>query len=306
MNSTILCDRIHKALGANGYKGKIVSVSRNEEIRERILYQNKNGLLDKAFYREWLGRFEKADLDEIPNARSLIIVAAPQPSVKIIFQLNNESYSVLVPPTYNNNTDKPVQAVLESVLVQTGYSVLRADMPEKLLAVQSGLARYGRNNITYVDGMGSYHRLAAFFSDVPISEESWDEPGLHDQCGECSLCQKACPTGAIGEDRFLLHAERCITFFNEGKETFPRWLNPSWHNCIVGCLFCQRVCPLNRDFKNQIQEGPTFSGKETAAFLLKSPNEEIPLEARQKMESIGLQDYYFDILGRNLKALTGL
>jgi len=37
-------------------------------------------------------------------------------------------------------------------------------VPIDRLAVRGGLATYGRNNVTYVPGMGSFHRLSAFYS----------------------------------------------------------------------------------------------------------------------------------------------
>jgi epoxyqueuosine reductase len=37
----------------------------------------------------------------------------------------------------------------------------------KRLAVRSGLARYGRNNVTYVEGMGSFLELSASLTDMP-------------------------------------------------------------------------------------------------------------------------------------------
>ena len=121
---------------------------------------------------------------------------------------------------------------------------------------------------------------------------------------DCSLCQKACPTNAIGPDRFILHAEKCLTYFNEGKDPFPQWLNPSWHNCLVGCLFCQKVCPVNRKYKDFVQDGPNFSEEETNDLLGELPAEELPPETIQKLQSIDLLDY-IGVLGRNLKALIG-
>ena len=128
-------------------------------------------------------------------------------------------------------------------------------MPEKLLAVRSGLARYGKNNITYVPGMGSLHRLAVFVSDLPCVEDNWGEVKTLKTCDGCTACMDACPTGAIVSDRFLIHAERCITFHNERIEEFPEWLDSSWHNCLVGCLRCQWVCPENRDVRQWVEDG---------------------------------------------------
>ena len=49
-----------------------------------------------------------------------------------------------------------------------------------------------------------------------------------------------CPTKAIRQDRFLISAEQCLTFFNEKPDDFPEWVNPVWHNCLIGCMILLR------------------------------------------------------------------
>ena len=74
---------------------------------------------------------------------------------------------------------------------------------------------------------------------------------------------KACPTDAIRSDRFLVYAERCITFHNERPRDFPQWLDPSWHYSLVGYMICQNVCPINQKLLNWIEAAAAFSEKET-------------------------------------------
>lgn len=52
-----------------------------------------------------------------------------------------------------------------------------------------------------------------------------------------AACLIECPTGAIGKDRFLLHAERRLVFHNERPAgvPFPDWIDPAWHNALFGC-----------------------------------------------------------------------
>ncbi len=297
-----LTTAIYDRLESRGHKGKIVSVRHVNDLRERLRGQYQQGLLDEKFHTEWLQHFDYGVSKEVADTGSLIIVATPQPQVRIGFNVNGIPHTCTVPATYSHATDKPVERLLEDVLQPEGYQVIRAVLPMKLLAVRSGLARYGTNNITYVEGMGSFHRLTAFVSDLPCHQDHWGELKTHKRCDECTLCQKACPTDAIGTDRFLLHAERCLTYFNEGKEDFPRWLDPYWHNCLVGCLYCQKVCPIDREFKDRITEGATFSRAETAAILEGVPKEALPPEAVQKLEALDLTEY-LEVLGRNLRVL---
>ena len=188
-------------------------------------------------------------------------------------------------------------------LKPAGYHIQTANIPRKLLAVRSGLARYGKNNITYMEGLGSFYRLAAFVSDLPCPGDLWEELRFLNECNTCDACTKACPGGAIGAGRFLLHAERCITFHNERQGEFADWLKPSWHHCLVGCMVCQKVCPANRPFRKDVAEGPVFSETETAAILQGNSRDLFPPGAVQKLEGLDIIGYE-NVLGRNLAALV--
>ena len=143
------------------------------------------------------------------------------------------------------------------------------DAPLKALAARLGLVRYGRNNVTYAPGIGSYLQLIGCVTDaaLPVPAD-WtpQEPQLLDLCETCGECETACPTGAIGSDRVLLHAERCLTLANEATATFPDWLPSSAHHCLIGCLLCQRACPENARLEVE-DTGIVFTAEETAALL---------------------------------------
>ncbi len=189
----------------------------------------------------------------------------------------------MIPPTYvaSTETDRRLENLLAGVLGPENYRVAQALLPEKLLAVYSGLGSYGRNNICYVGGMGSFHQLLAFYTDFSSREDSWQESKLMKSGEKCSACFRSCPTGAITPKRFLLHTERCISFHNESIEAFPDWIDPNWQNCIVGCLLCQTVCPENRDFVQWLEEKKEFSQEETD-FLL----EEKQLEGALRYDGV--------------------
>jgi epoxyqueuosine reductase len=113
---------------------------------------------------------------------------------------------------------------------------------------------------------------------------------------------KACPTAAVGSDRFLLHAERCLTFLNERPKDFPGWLSPAWHNSLVGCMICQKVCPANKDVVKWTAAGATFDNAETDLILNGGSEERLPRETFEKLKKHGMMAYY-DVVGRNLKTL---
>jgi epoxyqueuosine reductase len=237
------------------------------------------------------------------GARSLIVVAVPQPQFRIIFTWKGKRVPVIVPPTYlySRETDKQVEDLLAEILVPAGHHVARATVPKKLLAVRSGLGEYGKNNISYVRGMGSFHRLVAFYSDFPCQEDNWRESQMMESCQNCYACLRNCPTDAITSERFLLHAERCITFHNErpGDVPFPAWLDPSWHNCLVGCLRCQSICPENKDFLPWVEEREGLSQDEITLLREGVPLDQLPAATVTKLEQLDLVEDV-GILPRNL------
>lgn len=293
-------------LEEQGYQGRIVSIKYLDDLRAGIEGHREQGFLDDELYQKWLTRFVFSPSNDLPEAKSLVVVGVPQPPYRILFTWKGETRPFLIPPTYvgYNETKKRVGELLAQILAPQGYRVEKATLPEKLLAVQSGLAAYGKNNISYVPGMGSFYEPVAFTSDLPLREDNWQEPRMMDACENCSACLRSCPTGAISSERFLLHAERCITFHNEkpGDVPFPDWMDPAWHNCLVGCLLCQKVCPQNKEFLDWVEEGAQFSEEETALILEGIPFDQLPAEIAAKWKRLGLDEDY-DIFPRNLRAL---
>lgn len=294
-------------LKERGYRGQIVSLKHLAELREEIEGRYRQGLFDEKFYRNWLMCFVFEPPASLPEAKCLIVVSVPQPQYRIVFTWKGEPRPLLIPPTYvgYNDTKKQVEKLLAQILGPQGYGVERAKLPEKLLAVRSGLAAYGRNNICYVPGMGSFQEPVAFFSDLPCEDDTWQEARMMDACENCTSCLHSCPTGAIASERFLLHAERCITFHNEqpGDVAFPNWMDPSWHNSLVGCMLCQKVCPQNKEFVNWAEDGPQFSEAETALVLKGVPLDQLPAETAAKWKNLGLDEDY-GIFPRNLIAFV--
>jgi epoxyqueuosine reductase len=283
-------------------RGKIVSITHVRELQQEIDTLHKKNLLDKELYNAYLASFEFECQQKVANARSLIIVSVPQPQVRVMFDREDQSFPVIIPPTYSLSTDQQAADLLEAYFEPRGYKLQKVRLPEKLLAVRSGLAQYGKNNITYVAGMGSFHRPVVFVSDAPCAEDSWREPSVLDICEECNACAKACPTDAIGSERFQLHAERCLTFHNERRNDFPEWLSPSWHNSLVGCMICQKVCPANKEFVKWIEAGTTFSIAETDLILNGASEQRLPRETIEKLKKHGIMEYS-NVLPRNLRAL---
>ena len=239
--------------------------------------------------------------------QTIVLVAKPCSAHTVNFDIEGKELVALLPPTYFR-----YRAVFEEVrrdLVENGLKGARVEhlaAPLKALASRLGLAAYGRNNIGYVDGLGSYFQLCGYVTDTKLPE--METPGIGTgvllaDCENCGICAGMCPTGAITEERVLLRAEKCLTYANENAGNWPDWVNPQTHNCLVGCLECQRACPANPELPIE-DSGLCFSAAETRVLLSNEQTMDDQTETgiRFKLAWLG-QPYIESVLGRNLKAL---
>ncbi len=174
--------------------------------------------------------------------------------------------------------------------------------PLKTLAAMLGLIRYGRNNLAYAEGMGSYLQLFGFATEAILPPTPCREPELLPACSGCRRCHQACPTKVFGEDRFRVQAAGCLTHFNEHEGPWPPGLSFHAHHCLIGCLHCQRVCPANPPLV-VVEDALHFTAEETAAILAADGSWKPPgREFEQKLALLG-PTRVWNLLGRNLRAL---
>ena len=298
-------------LNTHGLEGGVIPVSRLAVIRDELNKWHHDKLLSDEVHSEYLSWFDYECRNFLPDARSVIIVAVPDVQTKIVFTWHKESHPFTVPPTYLHwhQVNKKAEDVLLKILTPARRKLVPAKLPLKLTAVHSGVGQYGRNNIFYILNKGSFHRLACFFSDIPCDDDSgtWADLSHLPRCDKCDICVKSCPTGAIHHDRFLISAEKCLTFHTErpGNIPFPDWIKPAWHNCLIGCMICQKVCPENKAFLQHIRLGATFTQSETELLVGKKLPDTLPPELEAKLKDSDLLEI-LDIIPRNLRALLGI
>ncbi len=294
---------VHSELEQNGYKGRVVSIQHINDLKKEIGAHYNEGVIDKALYHEYLADFKFEIPAAFPTDSSLIITSAPQPQYRVNFTFKGRLFQFIIPPQYSHKTDESVEDVLSGVLKPNGFNLRPASLPEKLLAVHSGLAKYGKNNISYIEGLGSFYRLRTFYSDLPAIDDSWQELQLMEQCNKCRACVNKCPTGAIVQHRFLIQAEKCLTFHNERQAEFPDWIEPSWHNCLIGCMDCQSVCPANKKLLSWFEEKESFTEEETELILKGTSRHQLPRATIDKLQRLYLSDSIIDRMPRNLSVL---
>jgi len=114
---------------------------------------------------------------------------------------------------------------------------------ERLWAARAGVGWIGKNALVLNRDSGSYFFLAVILTDLDLPP---DEPAL-DQCGSCSLCVEACPTGAIVEER-VVDSRLCLSYHTiELRGSFPAEHRAALGTRVFGCDDCQTACPWNRD-----------------------------------------------------------
>jgi epoxyqueuosine reductase len=292
-------------LEARGHKAAAVPVERLEELREHYEGLSRCGCLDSTIARELLEGLSLRPPESVPRPRSLVVVATRDPVVCCTFRWRGVDVPIPVPPTYlqYRRKSEEVERELAELLPQDCHVESLLNAPQKLLAVRSGLARYGRNNVSYISGFGSFYALTTVCTDLPCVEGEWSTPSMMPECEVCTRCVSACPTGAIPKDRILLRAELCITHWNEkpGDVPFPEWLAGDWHDCLVGCLHCQRACPENEAVLDYQETGPSFTEDETEELLRADRSGELSHSLKEKLESWGLH-VWLGVLPRNLAA----
>jgi epoxyqueuosine reductase len=275
--------------------------------REDVLSRRRSGELDPGFFEANLAGFESFEAPWEGPA-TVVVVVMPRPAHVVAFTVDGRQVETVFPPTYVRY--QPLFEEVRQDLQEHGLPgtrVERLNVPLKALAARLGLVRYGRTNVTYAPGLGSYIQLFGYLTDAELRlPEQWRpcEPELLPECDGCWVCLAACPTGAIGDDRVLLHGERCLTVVNENPGPWPEWVPPSAHTCIIGCLACQRACPANQELPIE-RTGVVFTAEETEALLGDGGAHEDPAwdGVRAKLERLGLPYQEQQVLGRNLRAL---
>jgi epoxyqueuosine reductase len=286
-----------------GERLAVLSLSRLEQVASEL--QTFAASEELNSFQQWIVAHKyhfspPADLPFTP--RSILLQAIPHPmyaNLEVLHDGRTFHLRCLVRSNFARAED-----CLNAELAGKGYH-LRAepDLPLKRLGAHS-LAAYGRNNITYIDGLGSSFSYAGFFSDLPCAEDDWQTGvRLAEPCQHCQSCLKHCPTGAIRPERFLIDNQLCLSYFNEVPDPFPAWIKPEWHNSLYDCLICQEYCPMNRVYLETDPQTIRFEEAETAQILAGVPLADFNPKFQTTARHLGL-DEWWEAIPKNLRVMT--
>ncbi len=284
-----------------GNRLQVIPIGRLQDVRAEIAdFREKEELNG---FQQWITsgmyRFE-LPAAEFP-IRSILLLAIPHPFyANVEFVSQGKMYPVV--SLFKSNFDGAKQELAELLAAQGYHMQSAVNLPLKRLAVQSGLAVYGKNNVSFIDGMGSVFSYAAYFSDLECAADEWQAVRVAERCTHCLACYKNCPTGAIRKERFLINNEICLSNLNEGPGEFPAWLPRSVHHCLYDCLQCQIICPMNQDYIHNTIGPIRFSAEETELLLAGRRLETCPPEMQRKAKLLGM-DEWWDNIPRNLRVL---
>jgi len=108
-------------------------------------------------------------------------------------------------------------------------------------AARSGVGFYGKNTLLITRRHGSWVVLGSIVSTADLDPT----PPLRTDCGSCTRCIDACPTGALDEPG-VLDATRCLSYWTQVPERIPEEYRTPLGAQVYGCDICQEVCPWNR------------------------------------------------------------
>jgi len=131
---------------------------------------------------------------------------------------------------------------------------------DRELAKKSGVGWYGKNCSIINDEYGSFIFIGHIMTDLVIDCDEEEQS----KCGDCSLCQNACPTGAL-QEAYKTNPKICVSYLTQAKVKIPYELREKMGVKIYGCDTCQLVCPKNKDVKHsKIEE---FVPNETGSHI---------------------------------------
>jgi epoxyqueuosine reductase len=251
------------------------------ELKNRLIRQQELG---------YQSGFEEPDIEKrvtpamlLPESRSIISIALAYPSkMKVRVEgrkgerrgfFSRASWGLDYHHILRDRLKKLEAFILEKVpearlksMVDTG------ELSDRAVAVRAGIGWSGKNCAVMTPEFGSYVYLGEMITSIPFAA---DTP-MEDQCGSCTACIEACPTGALVQGG-QINAQACVAFLTQTKAVIPEEFRDKIGNRVYGCDSCQTSCPVNKGkdfhFHEEMEADPEVA-KPLLRPMLKMSNRE--------------------------------
>src|SRR5262245_30885499 len=219
-----------------------------------------------AFLREWLDRGyagemgymarsadRRADVRAVvPGARSVIVTGTIYNTVSPYASPPADDVALISRYAWGDDYHDVLKTRLDALVgwmrrespepFDARAYVDTGPVQERVYAQYAGLGWIGKNTCLINAGLGSWLFLSEIICTLALEPDS---PGL-EQCGSCTRCLDACPTGALVEPG-VLDARRCVSYLTiELRSAIPASFRESLGTHVYGCDICQDVCPYNQ------------------------------------------------------------
>lgn len=140
---------------------------------------------------------------------------------------------------------RPLRAVLgdlSAILADAGWkSELLVDdnrLVDRAAAVRAGVGWWGKSSMVLVPGAGPWVLLGSVVTDATLTPTT----PMRRDCGTCTACIPACPTGAIVAPG-VLDARRCLARWAQAPGMIPLEFRRAMGDRLYGCDDCLDACP---------------------------------------------------------------
>jgi epoxyqueuosine reductase len=130
-------------------------------------------------------------------------------------------------------------------------------------AARAGVGFYGKNTMLITRKHGSWVVLGTLVTDVEVESGA----PLDLDCGSCTLCIEACPTGAL-DDPGVVDSTKCLSYWTQSPEPIPEAYREPLSDQVYGCDICQDVCPWNRGIEKRRSDAEPPAGAEPVVSLV--------------------------------------
>lgn len=234
------------------------SASPFTELKSRLLRQQELG---------YASGFEEKDIDKrvdpsllLEESRSIIAIALAYPSKmkESVKGKRGERRGIFCRASWGEDYHtilrgrlKKLEAFISSKVPDARFRSMvdTGELADRAVAERAGIGWSGKNCSIITPEFGSYVYLGEMVTNLPLEP---DAP-IENQCGTCTKCLDACPTGALVQGG-QLNAQRCIAFLTQTKGFMPEEFREKLGNRIYGCDTCQTVCPKNKGIDFHLHE----------------------------------------------------